>query len=109
MGLAASLKYSHLASDFWKGGVSMSEPYLCPSCGTNRTWFNKIKQLAVSTKLDPETGEMVEEFADGEGLPPFAFRYNGPEYKVQCGICGLIDDEERFIKTAQHSPRTVRS
>ncbi|HEX7065398.1 MAG TPA: DNA alkylation repair protein [Bacillales bacterium] len=87
----------------------MTEPYLCPGCGTNRTWFNKIKQQDTSVKLDPATGETTDEFPDGDGLPPFAFSYNGPEYQIQCGICGLIGDEERFVKTAQHKPRTVRS
>ncbi|HEX6923023.1 MAG TPA: DNA alkylation repair protein [Bacillales bacterium] len=87
----------------------MSEPYLCPGCGTNRTWFNKIRQLDTSVKLDPGTGEMTEEFPGGDGLPPFAFSYNGPQYQIQCGVCGLIGDEERFVKTAQRNPRTVRS
>lgn len=85
----------------------MEEPYLCPNCRTNRTWFNKIEQSDTSVKKDPETGEVVEQFLDG-GLPPFAFPYHGPEYKVQCGICGVIGEEEMFIQTARNQPRTAR-
>lgn len=86
----------------------MDEPYLCPGCNSNRTWFNKIKQLDTSVKLNPETGEIVEDFSDGE-LPPFVFPYNGPEYKIQCGICGLVGEESMFVKSAEHHPRTARS
>ncbi|HET7579459.1 MAG TPA: DNA alkylation repair protein [Bacillales bacterium] len=86
----------------------MGEPYLCPSCNSNRTWFNKIEQLDTTVKMDPQTGEVVEEFSDSS-LPPFVFPYKGAQYKIQCGICGLIGDENQFIKNAQHQSKTVRS
>lgn len=79
----------------------MSEAYLCPHCNTNRTWFNQIEQVSTSVKKDPNTGEVVEQLLDG-GMPPYAFAYNGPHIKVQCGICGLIGEEEMFIRSAQN-------
>lgn len=86
----------------------MPEPYLCPSCNSNRTWFNKINQSAQSMKLEPKTGETLETFPENDGTPPFHFPYNGPPFKIQCGICGLIADENMFIKNAQHNRKTAR-
>lgn len=87
----------------------MADPYCCPNCGTNRTWFNKVKQLPISVKMNPENGDIVEEFSSEDDLPPFLSRYRGPEYQIQCGVCGLIAEEIMFIKKAQNNPRTVRS
>ncbi|QGQ46576.1 DNA alkylation repair protein [Metabacillus sediminilitoris] len=78
----------------------MSTPYLCPNCKTNRTRFNIIEQQAKSVKLDPQTGVIIEEL-EQSSLDPFHITYNGPHYKVQCGVCGLIENELSFIKRAQ--------
>jgi len=78
----------------------MTAPYLCPNCKTNRSRFNIIEQQAKSVKLHPQTGEVVEEL-DQALLGPLHVPYTGPDYKVQCGICGLIEDELSFIKRAQ--------
>ncbi|MDA7025697.1 DNA alkylation repair protein [Bacillus sp. CLL-7-23] len=75
-------------------------PYLCPNCKTNRTRFNLIEQAPSSVKLDPTTGEIVETYTEGE-LSPFHLPYSGPHMKVQCGACGLIEDEKTFIKHAE--------
>lgn len=78
----------------------MSSPYLCPNCKTNRTRFNIIQQQVKSVKLNPQTGDIMEEI-DKSALDPFHISYKGPDYRVQCGTCGLIEDELSFIKRAQ--------
>lgn len=78
----------------------MSTPYLCPNCKTNRSRFNIIEQYVKSVKLNPQTGDIIEEL-DQSSLEPFHVAYKGPDYKVQCGVCGLIEDELSFIKRAQ--------
>jgi hypothetical protein len=75
----------------------LNTPYRCPNCKTNRSRFNIINQVSRSVKMDPQTGEVMQEFSN-ENLDPFHIPYNGPEYKVQCGTCGLVEDERMFIK-----------
>jgi hypothetical protein len=75
----------------------MTAPYRCPNCKTNKSRFNLIKQVPQSVKIDPNTGSIVEEFAE-EQLTPFHMAYKGPGLRVQCAACGLIEDEKTFIK-----------
>jgi rubredoxin len=82
----------------------MAEPYLCPSCGTNRTRFNLIEQVVHPVKKDPRTGEITEMVEPGD---PLQIPYTGDSIRVQCGVCGLVESEERFVKTAQNSPSPV--
>ncbi|PLR98859.1 DNA alkylation repair protein [Bacillus sp. T33-2] len=71
--------------------------YRCPSCKTNRSRFNLIRQVPQPVRLDPQTGDIIHEYTSGE-VDPFHRPYTGPELKVQCGICGTIGDELTFIK-----------
>ncbi|ANB58196.1 hypothetical protein GFC29_1012 [Anoxybacillus sp. B7M1] len=77
------------------------EPMLCPNCKTNRTRFNLIEQRPVAVKLHPQTGEIEQEYTN-DSLDPFHLPYRGPSYRVQCAACGLIENQEMFIKHAQH-------
>jgi rubredoxin len=80
-----------------KGAFYMTTPYRCPNCKTNKTRFNLIKQVPQFVKMDPNTGNIMEEYSE-ENLSPFHMAYRGPELKVQCAACGLIEDEKTFIK-----------
>ncbi|MBM4762000.1 DNA alkylation repair protein [Bacillus sp. B15-48] len=75
----------------------MNMPYRCPNCKTNKSRFNLIQQVPHYVKLDPKSGEIIEQYADGQ-LDPFHTPYRGPEMKVQCAVCGLVEDERTFIK-----------
>lgn len=75
----------------------MSTPYKCPNCKTNRSRFNIIHQVVQSVKMDPQSGEIIQEYAQGE-LDPFHRPYSGPDNRVQCAVCGLIEDELTFKK-----------
>ncbi|MBA2174989.1 DNA alkylation repair protein [Halobacillus locisalis] len=76
--------------------------YLCPGCKTNRSRFNIIEQRPRSIKMDPRTGEVTSEYQEGE-LDAFHTAYKGPDKKVQCGACGLIEDEKSFAAYAEHN------
>ncbi|TLS35872.1 DNA alkylation repair protein [Pseudalkalibacillus caeni] len=83
------------------------KPYLCPNCKTNRSRFNKIEQTATSMKLDPGTGELIEQFDASEEGNPFHIAYKGPSYLIQCGVCSLIGEESQFAKYAESHPRRI--
>ena len=78
----------------------MSVPYCCPNCKTNRTRFNMIKQEPLPIKIDPQSGEIIEEYKNDQ-LPPIHMSYKGPDNRIQCAACGLIEDERTFIKFAE--------
>jgi hypothetical protein len=75
----------------------MAAPYRCPNCKTNKSRFNLIRQIPQSVKMDPQSGHILEEYAEEE-LTPFHLTYKGPKLKVQCASCGLVEDENMFIK-----------
>jgi hypothetical protein len=80
----------------------MNVPYRCPNCRTNKSRFNLIKQVPQSVKLNPQSGEVVEDYSNSQ-LDPFHTPYRGPELRVQCGVCGQIEDESRFIKFGEQN------
>lgn len=75
----------------------MSTPYRCPNCKTNRTRFNMITQVPQAVKLNPQSGEVIEQYSSDQ-LEPFHLPYKGPELKIQCAACGLVEDERTFAK-----------
>jgi len=77
------------------------EPMLCPSCKTNRTRFNIIEQLPKAVKVNPQTGAIEQEFTEGN-LDPFHLPYRGPAYRVQCAVCGLVENAEMFVMRARN-------
>jgi hypothetical protein len=77
--------------------ITMSKPYRCPNCKTNRTRFNMISQVPQPVKLNPQSGEIVEQYSNDQ-LEPFHLPYKGPELKIQCAACGLVEDEKTFAK-----------
>ncbi|MFC4769402.1 DNA alkylation repair protein [Effusibacillus consociatus] len=85
----------------------MSAPYLCPNCRSNRTRFAILEQVPQYVKLDPNSGEIVEQY-DREHLDPFHIPYQGTPRRIQCGVCGLVEDEQTFVALAQTQPKIPR-
>ncbi|MFN7250130.1 MAG: DNA alkylation repair protein [Anaerobacillus sp.] len=69
--------------------------YRCPSCKA-KSRFNIIDQVVTAVKMDTNTGT----YTALNNLEPYHLRYNGPDKRVQCASCGLVEDENRFIKAA---------
>ncbi|WP_202080601.1 DNA alkylation repair protein [Caldalkalibacillus salinus] len=70
--------------------------YCCPTCQA-RSRFNVIEQHVTPIKIDFATGE--ESVLDQ--LEPFHIQYQGPDKRIQCGSCGQVDEEVRFVKMAE--------
>ncbi|MGL4821272.1 MAG: DNA alkylation repair protein [Bacilli bacterium] len=81
----------------------MPTPYCCPNCKTNRTRFNRIMQQVTYVKMDPHSRETLTSATDAP-MDALQMSYNGPTYRVQCGVCGLTEDEHQFIRYAESHP-----
>ncbi|KZE44761.1 hypothetical protein AV540_23195 [Brevibacillus parabrevis] len=79
----------------------MTKPMLCPTCKSNRMRFTIIEQVPRYMRLDPQTGEIVQQLSSEE-LDIFHQPYKGDSYMIQCGVCGTTESEERFVKMAEH-------
>lgn len=84
----------------------LPSPYLCPNCKTNHSRFNIIEQVALPVKLHPQTGEVMESYSN-EDAGVFHKTYDGPQYRVQCASCGLVEVEDTFIKYAVYNQKNV--
>lgn len=82
----------------------MNSPYLCPKCRSNRTRFAILEQVPLYVKLEPFSGQVVAETGSAQELDPFQVPYQGTTRRVQCGVCGLLEDEKAFIATARNHP-----
>lgn len=82
--------------------ILLAQVYRCPNCRTNKSRFNLIQQVATSVKKDPQSGEVVQEFSS-DNLEPFHLPYRGPEVRVQCAACGLIEEEKTFAAFGERS------
>jgi hypothetical protein len=93
----------NISGYYGKGGgvFSMTVPYLCPACGTNRSRFNIIEQVVHSVKKDARTGEIIQQI--DPATDPLQCAYNGEQYRIQCGVCGIIESEQQFIRRAQQN------
>ncbi|MFT9847111.1 DNA alkylation repair protein [Aneurinibacillus sp. REN35] len=79
----------------------MATPYLCPGCKSNRTRFAILNQIPHYVKMDPHNGEVVQDY-EADTLDAFHIPYNGSERRIQCGACGMTENEQAFIAMAQH-------
>lgn len=78
------------------GGFIMA-PYACPSC-KNRSRFYLVEQHPVAVKLHPQTGELLQQIDHND---PFLLPYRGDDLRIQCGVCGVVENETTFSKTAE--------
>jgi rubredoxin len=79
----------------------VAQVYRCPNCKTNKSRFNLIQQVPTSVKKDPQSGDIIEQYTS-EQLQPFHLPYRGPQIRVQCAACGLIEDEKTFAAFGQY-------
>lgn len=75
----------------------------CPRCKTNKSRFYLIEQNPKAVKLNAASGVVENEDYVTSGLDPFFVPYRGPEYLIQCGVCGVIEQSITFEKAGESS------
>ncbi|PYZ98315.1 DNA alkylation repair protein [Alteribacter lacisalsi] len=78
----------------------MNHTYMCPSCRA-KTRFNVIDQVVTPVMWNNDEGD----YEETERQELFHMAYNGPDKRIQCGSCGLVEDEIRFLKMAQNNAK----
>jgi hypothetical protein len=73
-------------------------PYACPNC-KNKMRFHILDQVPMSVKLNPQTGEIIDNLLNDLMAQP----YKGEARNVQCALCGLNGGESLFVKAAQRT------
>lgn len=77
--------------------MSDNKPYFCPDCRSNRVKFKRVFSFSQPFHKNAVTGE-VQMMADAEPVPEM-------EATIECGVCGFVGNELRFVKQAEREPR----
>lgn len=65
--------------------------------------FHIIEQVPLTVKKDPESGEIMEQYTD-QKPDMFFMPYQGSMRRIQCALCGMIENEDVFINMAKKHP-----
>ena len=72
------------------------EPMLCPSCKTNRTRFNILEQQVKPVKLNPQTGQVEEEYTN-ETMNAFHMAYHNLHTVSNALYVGLLKTQNNLL------------
>ena len=72
------------------------EPMLCPSCKTNRTRFNILEQQVKPVKLNPQTGQVEEEYTN-ETMNVFHMAYQDLHTASNALYAGLLKIQNNLL------------
>ena len=72
------------------------EPMLCPSCKTNRTRFNILEQQVKPVKLNPQTGQVEEEYTN-ETMNAFHMAYQNLLIASNVLYVGLLKIQSNLL------------
>ena len=72
------------------------EPMLCPSCKTNRTRFNILEQQVKPVKLNPQTGQVEEEYTN-DTMNAFHMAYQDLLIASNALYVGLLKTQNNLL------------